>query len=239
MAMIAIAVANLQAEEDSGMQLSAEAAYKINKKWNIGMEAEMRTRSSFRTMDRWSIGIDGTYKLSNFLKIGAGYIFLYDNNIEKINLTESGELKNWRPSYWGPRHRFNLVATGSLDWKRFTFSLRERWQITYRPEKTVDRYDFIGEEWEPKIMDTTWKHVLRSRLQIEYNIPKCKFDPYVSAEFYNSMSLEKIRFIGGVDWKISKKQSLGVFYRYQVVTENDPDPDKNIHIIGAKYKYKF
>lgn len=225
-------------ENDYGLQLGADATYKINKKWSVGAEAAMRTRNDFRTMDRWSAGVDVAYKWRKYLKFSAGYAFLYDNNEEKINYDESGTLTKWRPSYWGIRHRFSVSATGSIDAGRFSFSLRERWQYTYRPQKTVDRYDFSDEEWEDKIMNSTNRNVLRSRIQVEYDIPKCKVDPYVSAEFYNSMRLQKTRIIAGVEWKITKKHALDIFYRCQFVN-NDDDNEKNTHIIGVDYKFKF
>jgi predicted porin len=43
----------------------------------------------------------------------------------------------------------------------------------------------------------------------------------------------------GVDWKLSKQHSLGAFYRYQVVRDDDDDNEPNIHMLGLSYKFKF
>lgn len=225
--------------DDCGLQLSLGASHKLNKKFTVSAEGEMRTRNDFRTMDRWSLGIDGAYKLCKHAKLSAGYTLLYDNNIEKISGDAVEGITKWRPSYWGIRHRFNISLSGDVDWHRFTFSLRERWQYTFRPEKTVPRYDFDDEQWEDKTIKATSKNVLRSRLQVEYNIPKSKVDPYANVELFNAWSLQKVRYVIGADWKMSKKHTISAFYRYQTVNGDDDDNECNIHIVGVEYKFKF
>ena len=73
-------VAALAQSDDFGTILSVEADHKVNKKLSVGIEAEMRTRDDVKTTDRWSAGVNASYKLTSWLKASAGYIFLYDNN---------------------------------------------------------------------------------------------------------------------------------------------------------------
>ena len=119
------------------------------------------------------------------------------------------------------------------------FSLRERWQYTYRPEKTVDRWDYDDEEWEKKTYNGKGTNVLRSRLQIEYDKKGLAITPYANVEFFNAWSLQKTRFHVGADWKLSKQHTVGAFYRYQTVRDDDDDNEPNIHMIGLSYKFKF
>ena len=228
-----------QKNNGSGLELGAEGEYKISKKASVSLGTAFRTRNSFKTVDRWSFSVGGSYKILSPLKISGGYTLLYNNNIEKINYDDYGEVKNWRPSYWGIRHRFNVSLTGILKVKRFTFSLRERWQYTYRPEKTTRRYDFRDEAWEDKTISGKGKNILRSRLQIDYNIRKCKITPYVNAELFNSCVVEKIRVIGGANWNVTKHHQLSLYYRYQKDFEPDEDFDPNMHTLGVCYKFKF
>lgn len=230
------------AQTDNGLILSAGLSHKFNKKFSLEGEVEMRTRNDFKTMDRWTVEVDANYKLLKYLKVSAGYSLLVDNNQEKISYDEESVdelvITKWRPSYWGIRHRFNVSFTGSVDAGRFSFSLRERWQYTYRPESEQDLYDFNMESWGKKPVYGSGKNVLRSRFQVEYNIKKSKFTPFANAEFYNAWSLEKIRYSVGTDWKMTKNQVFTLFYRYQQINKADSD-EPDINQFGIGYNFKF
>lgn len=236
--MLLPTVAKAQAD-DFGMWYSLTAEKKLSKKWSIDVEGDFRTRNDSKTADRWSIGLDAEYKIAKWLKASAGYTLLYDNNPEKITYDDDGEYKKWRPSYWGLRHRFAVSLAASVDYGRFSFTLRERWQYTYRPEKTTERYDFSDAQWESKAVKGKGRNVLRSKLKVDYNIPKCKVDPYVDVELFNAWALQKVRYTVGVDWKLTKKHIFGLTYHYQDVNADDDDNDVDSHIIGLSYKFKF
>ena len=226
----------LQAD-DSGLILSAEASRKIRKGLNVSIEAEFRSRNDFRTAERVSLGASVSYKLLPWLKASGGYNLLFDNDREEITYNDDMSYNNWRPSYWGVRHRFNVSLTASYKVRRVEFSLRERWQYTYRPEKMIDNFDFDEGEWEDHKVRGKGKNVLRSRLQAEWDIPRCKFDPFASVEFHQSKYLDKTRFIVGVDHTIKKTHDFKLYYRYQLTGSHSSDP--NIHMLGLGYTYKF
>jgi outer membrane autotransporter protein len=83
------------------------------------------------------------------------------------------------------------------------------------------------------------KNILRSRLQVEYDKKGLAVTPYANVEFFNAWSLQKTRFHVGLDWKVSKQHSLGLFYRYQKVRDDEDDVEPNRHMIGFGYKFKF
>ena len=223
--------------DDGGLVASIEASHKFSKKLNAGLETEFRSRNNFRTADRVSIGGDVSYKVLPWLKASVGYTLLIDNNREKLTYQDDGvSYNNWRPSYWGLRHRFNVSLTGSYKIKRVELSLRERWQYTYRPSKVTDNFDFDEGEWEDDEVKGKGKNVLRSRLQAEWDIPKCKFDPFASVEFHTTRDLEKTRFIIGSSYSMKKKHNVKLYYRYQVSGSSD---EPNIHMLGLGYTYKF
>lgn len=223
--------------DDGGLIASIEASHKFSKKLSADLETEFRSRNNFRTADRVSIGGDVSYKLLPWLKASAGYCLLVDNNRENLTYQDDGvSYNNWRPSYWGLRHRFNVSLTGSYKIQRVELSLRERWQYTYRPSKLIDNFDFDEGEWEDHEVKGKGKNVLRSRLQAEWDIPKCKFDPYASVEFHTARDLEKTRFIVGVNHTIKKKHEFNLYYRLQISGSSD---EPNSHMLGMGYTYKF
>ena len=223
--------------DDAGLIASVGASHKISKKASAGVEAEFRSRNNFRTADRFSLGADFSYKLLPWLKASAGYTLLIDNNRETLTYQNDGvTYNNWRPSYWGVRHRFNVTLTGSYKIQRVELSLRERWQYTYRHSKVIDNFDFDEAEWEDHEVRGKGKNVLRSRLQLEWDIPKCKFDPFASVEFHTARDLEKTRFIVGVNHSVKKKHSFKLYYRYQL-SGSSSEPDN--HMLGMGYTYKF
>lgn len=239
--------------DDFGLDFSLEAQKKFSKDFSLSLEGEYRTRNNTKTNDRWSLGVGVDYKVSKWLKASAGYNFLYDNN-EKISYydatddavldgdADAGDPKK-RAQYWAPRHRFNVSLT--FDKKlfgNFRFSLRERWQYTYRPEHTVsERWSYLDNAYDSK--EKTYsgkgKNVLRSRLQIEYDKKGFDLTPYANVELFNAWSLQKVRYTAGLDWKLSKQHIIGAFYRYQHVRNDDDDNEPSTHLIGIGYKFKF
>lgn len=229
---------SLLAQSDFGLWYSVGAEKKIDKKWTVGVEGEFRTRNNGRTADRWDVGVSADYKIVKGLKASVGYDLIYQNMAEKITFNTDGSYNNWRPSFWTPRHRFHADLTGSVDVGRFKFSLRERWQYTYRPEATTTRYDFDNSQWEETTVSGRARNVLRSRLQVAWNPRHCPVDPYANVELFNSWNLTKTRYTLGADWRVAKHHLVGLYYRYQHVSdasENQP----NEHIVGLNYKFKF
>jgi len=233
-----LSVSTVRAQSDDfGMWYELGAEKKLSRKWNVSAEGELRTRNNTRTIDRWSLGVGAEYKILKGLKASAGYIMLNNNNHEEMDLKKDGLSYNkWTPSYWGVSHRFNLSLTGSVDWNRFSFSLRERWQYTWRPEAEGKKYDFDEEAW--KAVKGKGKNVLRSRAEVSYDIPHWKFDPFVNVEMFNGNSgIQKMRYQLGIDYKYMKKHAFALTYRFQNVNNDDSEVDS--HLIGLSYKYKF
>lgn len=231
----------MMAQSEAGLLMEMGAEKKLSKKFSVGLEGDLRTRNDLKTMDRWSIGITGEYKPIKHVKIDAGYTLLHTNFREDISYNADGSYNNWTPSYWGIRHRLNASVTGTYKFRNnLRISLRERWQYTYRPEKTVERWDFDNAQWEDKARKGKGKNQLRSRIQLEYDKKGWDFTPYINAEFYHSWAIEKIRYTAGVDYSPMKQHTFGLFYRFQDmknVSADDYDPD--MHYIGIGYKFKF
>lgn len=131
--------------DDFGFWEELNVEKKIGQKLSIEGGLEFRSKDHAKEIDRWSAGADVSYKLTDWLKIGAGYSLLYDHNVKERNTVELTSTSK-RPKaeyrfadYWGTRHRFNVTLAFSKDFGKLGLSLRERWQYTYRPEKTACR----------------------------------------------------------------------------------------------------
>ena len=249
LAMLLLPMTGYAQHDNIAIWTSLAAEKKIGNKLTVGLEGERRTKENGLRDDRWSVGLYGGYKILPWLKASAGYTWLYDHHVkEKYN--EDDELES-EARFWSCRHRIHAALTGTLKVARFNISLRERWQYTYRPERTVDRtlytwaYDDYGNvdtenteiKTEPKTYRSKAKNVLRSRLQVEYNIRHCPVTPYISAEMSNAWNIQKVRYTAGFDWKLSKQHVIGMNYRFQKVYKDDEEPDT--HIVGIGYKFKF
>lgn len=237
--------------DDFGLDFSVEAEKKIDKQWSVSLEGELRRRDDAKTNDRWSIGLGVDYKIAKWVKASAGYSLLYDNtkrisysdqeDVDDGDFDEVGMPKKCA-QYWAPRHRFNVSLT--FDKKLFgdfRFSLRERWQYTWRPEHTVsERWSYLDEAYDGKVKTYggSGKNVLRSRLQVEYDRNGLSLTPYANVEFWNAWKLQKTRYTVGLDWKLSKQHAVGAFYYYQKVNDDD-DLEPNRHLLGVSYKFKF
>ena len=237
--------------DDFGLDFSVEAEKKIDKQWSVSLEGELRRRDDAKTNDRWSLGLGVDYKIAKWVKASAGYSLLYDNtkrisysdqeDVDDGDFDEVGMPKKCA-QYWAPRHRFNVSLT--FDKKLFgdfRFSLRERWQYTWRPEHTVsERWSYLDEAYDgkAKTYGGSGKNVLRSRLQVEYDRKGLSLTPYANVEFWNAWKLQKTRYTVGLDWKLSKQHAVGAFYYYQKVNDDD-DLEPNRHLLGISYKFKF
>ncbi|MBR5037177.1 MAG: DUF2490 domain-containing protein [Prevotella sp.] len=218
--------------DDFGLWGELNIEKKINKRWTAELGAEYRSRNDMKTDDRYSAGIDVSYKVNDWLKASAGY-WLLDDHRYKVN--DSGKKY---ADYWGLRHRFNVSLTASQSFGKFTVSLRERWQYTYRPEKTVQRYKTKNdEEVDEHTYSGKGKNVWRNRMQVKYKLTNT-FRPYVRAESYVGKGLEKMRYAAGTEIRINKQHSFDVKYLYQhLYDEEDNEGDR--HIIGLGYTFKF
>lgn len=261
-----------------GLWTSVGVEKKINKKWGVELEGELRTADALNDVSRYSVGISTDYKICSWLKADVGYILIAEpqKKVEEFEFKEAvlideNDLDSdidytkyeykIEPGYTRIRHRANVSLIGSMKLGRFKLSLRERWQYTYRPEKNIDKIEYDirylnSMEWfqneylwqleslDPQVKKKTIKskhsNVLRSRLQVEYDIKGVPFEPYASVEVYNDLdgfNFKKMRYTIGGDYKINKQHSIGMYYRFQDFFGEEKD--ESSHILGLGYKFKF
>ena len=211
-----LTIHTLSAQDDLGSSLSADITKRIIPGLNLSLEEDFRLRDNLSEVDRFSTTLELSYKPWKFLKLGGAY--------NLINYTHE-------TTGWEVRHRYYFFATGSYRINRFTVSLRERFQSTYR----------VGVKETSKRANP--KLYLRSRLEVEYDIRNCKFEPFASVELYNTLNdpqgnkMNKLKYTAGSKYKLNKRNSLQLYYRY--VNFKDDDEGNGKHMIGLGYSYKF
>lgn len=266
LALMAGAVA--KAGDDFGLWTELSVEKSFNKKFSVSGGFDFRAEENVTRASRYAVNVGADYKLAKFLKIGAGYVYMYNRSAAelKVDYKKDGTTMNgydYDHAYWRHRHRVFAEVTGKVDVGRFTFSLRERYQYThYMPDSCVrDKYrglvpeSYEGGYWpvrnengmfyayDETVMDAKpkkGKHYLRSRLQVEYDIKGLPLTPFASYEFSNNLS----------DGFHLDKQRLTVGADYKIkkkhtlslayIHENGADDDSgNLHAISVGYKFKF
>ena len=234
--LIAMALVMAVATSAQAIWLDAGASKTWQKKYTVGIDAQYRTSNKLESTERWGIGANFGWKPLKWLKVGADYSFLYSHRPERT--TKKG---NFVEDYWQPRHRVGVSLTGSLKFNRWELSLRERWQYTRNQGVNALKFGPDGLDKGYEYIPVRNRHVLRSRLKLEWGIKKkCPFTPYVSAEMYNSLNkafqVTKVRYTAGCDYKIDRHNSVGLFYRFVDSYDND---ETNLNVIGLEYAFKL
>ena len=225
----------VSAETDSGLWLNAGGSAKVTNRLNLNFGGEFRSRNNFKTVERFGVDVGASYKILDHLKASAGYVLLINNFKER----EKPSKNKYMPSYYGLRHRFYVALQGDVDAGNFNFALRQRWQYTYRPESADRIYDADDDEWSPRKGKA--KHLLRTRLKIEYDITKCPVTPYLYGElFYNGDGMSKYRGFVGAEWKINKQHAIDFGALYQHYASGSRDDSVSDFIAASiSYKIKF
>lgn len=225
----------IQCTDAQSLWASAEVKYKVTKRLGIEAQGEYRTNDGVSATSRWDVSVGADYRVIKSLKFSAGYVYIRQQMERTITKRD-----NIIPAYWQPKHRAYADLTGSYTWQRFTFSLRERYQYTYRTEQTVAKYGDNGVRKADELIEAKSKHILRSRIGAEYDIRKSDLTPYFTCEFYNSLNngldLEKTRYTIGTDYKFNKHHATTLYYRY--IDKSDSDETSG-HVIGVGYRFKF
>lgn len=245
--------------DDFGLWTEINVSKSLPHNLELSFEGEYRMEDYLRKTDRFGGTLSLGYKATKFMKFKAGYALLYGFHSEERKEKYTNDIKdpffyegyNITESYWSLRHRFKADVT--FDKKFFKWlkiSLRERYQYTFRPEQEVPRmkYRFYeGElkpgypESDPDVKHEKSAHMLRSRLEFQYDKKKCDWKPFVSFEVYNDlanqMKTDEYKVMCGTDYKISKQHKVNVSYLYNTEMESHPYESRHVLILGYSYDF--
>lgn len=211
------AQANISEEATSKQSAEVHVIASFVKSFDHGLkltlEEEIRSIPSHRAHTTISLA----YTPIEYLSMSAGYVLkLYGN-------------QGWDDPNKFLRHRVNIDATGQVTLGQWKLSLRERLMLDARADEIDLR--------EKNRVDYT----LRSRLQASYSIPNQPLSIVAKVEMFNtlnapveyinslSLSQQYGQYINewrpelGLQWKVDKKNTINVAYRYNYVYSRDID----------------
>lgn len=145
---LAINIANAQTDVNLDPEFGARVAVGLDKKLvkglHITLYEEARFDNNFRSFNRLQTQLGLKYKVNPYLKVGLGYAFICPYS------SSNKAFKNLR-------HRLMADVTGTLKAGRWNFSLKERFQWTYR-QGEFNMYQRPRNELS-----------LKSKIQVKYN----------------------------------------------------------------------
>ena len=178
---------------------------------SLTLEEEIRSVPSHRSHTTIALG----YAPIEYFNIYAGYtVKLYGN-------------QGWTDPNKFIRHRANILFTGQVKLGQWNLSLREGVMLDARADEIDTR--------EKNVVDFT----LRSRLQAVYSIPKTPLSIVGKFEVLNTLNapvdyintiisaneygqyISELRPELGLQWKIDKKNTLSLAYRYNYIYGRD------------------
>lgn len=59
--------------DDFTTRTKVKVNYKIDSRFSVYSDLELRTKKDASTIDRWGLSVGGDYRVNSFLKLGLGY----------------------------------------------------------------------------------------------------------------------------------------------------------------------
>ncbi len=188
---------------------------KISDRISAVFTEEVRFNDNATSVDKFFSDIGILYKLTYKLKIGTYYRFIKTRELNA----------NYHNQH---RYYFDLIYTERKN--RLKISNRLRFQSKYN-NIYGDATGFVPSNY------------FRNKISAEYDIKNSKITPNLSVELYykttgkNKNQFNKVRFTGGLEYKLSKKSRVGVFYRIQ--NSFNVKYPLTSYILGTGYSYKL
>lgn len=226
---------HLSAQSDFGVWAEADAQFKISKKWNVGIDAGLRTRSGLSAFDRWSIGASAEFEPVKFLSAGAGYNL--QDEYKDSRTTAKGNVVD---DYWRLRNRFYAQLKFKARPSVFKLDFRARYQLTHKSKVSIAKYSSAGIRKDNEVKEAENDNLVRLRLALAVKT-RSPFTPQVYYELFNDLAdgfaLTKQRVYVGSDVSLSKRNELSVGYVRNVYAHSDADGVHNALAIGYKFKF--
>ncbi len=149
-------------DNEFGGRVSVELDKKLRKGLHVAIEEEVRFDNNFGAFDRFHTTLGLSYKVHPNVKVGVGYALI--NPYSSTNA-----------AFKNARHRVIVDASANYKVGAWTFSLKERVQLTYR---TGD----MNEYQNPRAAFS-----LKSRLKAQYRV-SASLTPYAYIELRNTLN---------------------------------------------------
>lgn len=194
-------------KNDSGVWLDMSASKKIHSA-TVGFISEIYTKNNSSTLDRLSIGLKGDYSFRPWLSAGTGYVLI----------------DFFRTGYRELADRFYFQVVPSWRRDNFSFSFRERLQLTIFPETRTNAENMLywRNRFESSYKENLWKFEPLIDLESMYyfgsnnQIPKIGYRFIVGSNYYPSAN-QKIKIYGMLtDGSIVCQYIFGISYEFRL-----------------------
>ena len=189
----------------------------FSKKFSLELQEEFRFDQNLRHFDVFHSSVGANYKPIKPVKLSLAYRFSANQTLEN------------EVSF---RHRLAFDASYRFNFQNFKFSYRSRIQSEVKNFNSSTNGKTPSWEW-------------RNRLTVEYSIKR--FSPFVGAEVYYQIfdasdtefnkAWTKKRYRFGLDYRINKRNDIGVYFLLQ--RGIDPDYPAEMNVIGVSYSIDF
>ncbi len=200
---------------DAGMWNTFSIEKKLNKKFSLSLEEEIRFKENFSQLNLFYTNLGINYKINKKFKFSIIY-----RNTQKVNFERGWDIKH--------RIMFDLTYKQKIK-NNFYLQLRERIQLEnkniYSSEDGKDIESFS-----------------RTKIELGYNI-KWNLKAYLSEEMRfqlfdprnteSNYSLHRFRQAVGFDYKIDFRNTIGIYYLVQL--ERAVYRPNNLYIVGLEY----
>lgn len=212
--LVTVCTSGFPQKDDFGIWYDVSTEIKPIKKFELDLEACLRTFDNASLIEEVFVEGGISYKVNKYLNAGAAYRFT--QNIEDDD------------SYH-PRHKWFVDLKGTVPAGDFSFILRVRFQ---------KRYKTYFEDEDDKIPVSHF----RGKFTIFYDIPSFHLNPYLGYELFTPVfnepkrRIDKNRFFIGAEYNITKKHTVEAEYIFQ----RDYLPRLyDLNILSLQYKFKF
>lgn len=207
-----------KASQDFGIWTTVNLEKKLSERFSIMFTEEFRLRENATRINLFYSELGVEYRPAKMLKIAFSYRNTQKNRIDGT---------------YSYRHRIQLDITLKKKFGNFAISYRQRLQREQRDVYNSENGQLA--EWYS-----------RSKFTVKYDMDK-PLKPYVAAEFRYQIrdarmvesddTWHRARFIGGLDYKLNEKSTVGLYYLMQ--NEFNVKTPQSIYIVGAEFSYAF
>lgn len=234
-------VTSSSSESDFRARASVDLSWKPSDNLKVALNEELRMKNSAADFDRIYSTLSVGYKPIRHFEIEGGYTF--------ATIRHDGRKKTDYLPYWDFRHRLFLGGEYGVKLGNWRFSLRERFQATFRTDNPK-----AAEKSNPELL-------LRSRLRAAWHPRHLPIEPYAAFELSNTLNApelaggnypNKLRYAAGIKYLFNAHTTLELYYRldntlnYNIDVKKDGVTVKSIveeraqnHIVGLEFGYRF
>ena len=199
-----------------GLWTGVEVTKPLSNSLSVSVTPELRMTSFPFRVDDMLLEANIAFKPLKWLQIVGGYRYsrFYESDFDdRFN-----------------EHRYSIAIRPKFDVGRFSFSYRGQYQ-----RSMIYWYD-MGYSIETK-------DNFRNRLQITYNVPNSKVEPFASGELYYDLTsgkqkeFSRLRVRAGVTYPLNKRNEIEVFGQYQ--TKLNAKTHGTSYVLGIFYSFSF